>query len=235
MSLDRHKIKAFWQQRAADRLGEDSRRITNLEEDERLQGLKVEQERRRVFELLPLAAEDRVLDLASGVGAWSLPLAARCQQVVGVEYLPEMVETARANAARRGLNNVDFVCNDVLNYEPDRHFDVVFISGLLLYLDDDAAARLVRTVAQCTAGGARIFLREPVGLQGRYEIVDRYSEALKAKYSALYRSREEILALFATIGCRLTVDGDMFAPDSPLNKWQETRLRVFLFARESLS
>lgn len=63
-------------------------------------------------------------------------------------------------------------------------------------------------------------------------IVDKYSEALKTHYSALYRTRDEYIEMFKRIGYSLIRDEDMFEEGSPLNKWKETRLRVYLFKHE---
>ena len=53
-------------------------------------------------------AGDKVLDLFCGLGNFTLPLAARAKEVVGVEGVMEMVVRARENAERNGLNNVRF-------------------------------------------------------------------------------------------------------------------------------
>lgn len=58
--------------------------------------------------LLELHPEDRVLDLFSGLGNFTLPLARRAAQVLGIEADVELIDGARANAARNGLNNVEF-------------------------------------------------------------------------------------------------------------------------------
>ena len=65
-------------------------------------------------------------------------------------------------------------------------------------------------------------------MAGRYEIINKYSEALKTYYSALHRSREESLDLFRDIDFEVLRDEDMFEEGSPLNKWAETRLRLYL-------
>jgi 23S rRNA (uracil1939-C5)-methyltransferase len=58
--------------------------------------------------LLELKPEDRVLDLFSGLGNFTLPLARRAGRVLGIEVDAELIDGARANAARNGLNNVEF-------------------------------------------------------------------------------------------------------------------------------
>ncbi|WP_434358648.1 23S rRNA (uracil(1939)-C(5))-methyltransferase RlmD [Parasalinivibrio latis] len=57
---------------------------------------------------LDVQPDDRVLDLFSGVGNFSLPLAEIASAVVGVEGVDEMVERAAANARRNRQENVAF-------------------------------------------------------------------------------------------------------------------------------
>jgi len=63
---------------------------------------------RQALALLELKPNDRVLDLFSGLGNFTLPLARRAAQVLGIEADAELIEGARANAARNGLHNVEF-------------------------------------------------------------------------------------------------------------------------------
>lgn len=51
---------------------------------------------------------DRVLDLFCGLGNFTLPLARRCAQVVGVEGEKSLVQRARDNAARNDITNAEF-------------------------------------------------------------------------------------------------------------------------------
>ncbi|MET0534178.1 MAG: 23S rRNA (uracil(1939)-C(5))-methyltransferase RlmD [Steroidobacter sp.] len=62
----------------------------------------------RAVAMLAPSAQDRVLDLFCGLGNFSLPLARRAGQVVGVEGEANLVARARANAERNGLANAQF-------------------------------------------------------------------------------------------------------------------------------
>lgn len=67
----------------------------------------------RAIELLAPATGDRVLDLFCGLGNFTLPLATRAAECVGVEGDEELVRRARDNAARNGLRNVTFHAADL--------------------------------------------------------------------------------------------------------------------------
>jgi 23S rRNA (uracil1939-C5)-methyltransferase len=62
----------------------------------------------RTMELLDPQPTDRVLDLFCGLGNFTLPIARRVAEVVGVEGEHGLVERAAANAARNGIGNARF-------------------------------------------------------------------------------------------------------------------------------
>lgn len=57
--------------------------------------------------------QDVILDLFCGVGNFSLPLAKRAQEVIGVELQESMVEAGRANAQSNLIENVRFIAADL--------------------------------------------------------------------------------------------------------------------------
>ncbi|MGJ8679477.1 23S rRNA (uracil(1939)-C(5))-methyltransferase RlmD [Paraglaciecola sp.] len=59
------------------------------------------------------AQDDVILDLFCGVGNFSLPLAKRAKQVVGVEVQASMVEAGRLNAESNQLTNLSFIAADL--------------------------------------------------------------------------------------------------------------------------
>ena len=59
-----------------------------------------------------LTGQETVIDLYCGAGTITLALAEQAKQVIGVEIVPEAVENAKQNAARNGMDNVEFLCAD---------------------------------------------------------------------------------------------------------------------------
>jgi 23S rRNA (uracil1939-C5)-methyltransferase len=69
------------------------------------------------IEYLDLKKTDKVLDLFSGLGNFSLAMARKCQQVTAVEGSLQMVKKARDNAALNNISNAEFIFSDLYSDE----------------------------------------------------------------------------------------------------------------------
>lgn len=120
-----------------------------------------------LVEAVDLHSGQRVLDVATGTGHVALEAARAFCSVVGIDYVPELVFTARDRAVAEGLE-IDFREADAeqLPFE-DGSFDrVVSAIGVMFTADHErAAAELVRV----TRPGGRIGLASwtPTGFVGR--------------------------------------------------------------------
>lgn len=76
-----------------------------------------------------LTKEDRVLDAYSGVGVIGMCAAMRAGQVTGIEIVKPAVECARKAARKNGIENISFLCGDVLQALRDEnaHYTCVFV------------------------------------------------------------------------------------------------------------
>jgi 2-polyprenyl-3-methyl-5-hydroxy-6-metoxy-1,4-benzoquinol methylase len=231
MAIDPDKVKKFWENRA-ERLGKiPLESLTNLEENPELLKIKVEKEQAKVGRYLSLNSSLSVLDLGAGVGSWSAFLAPHVRKVCAVEFASSLAELGQKTLAEKGLTNVEFVNSPAQQFTSSEKFDLVFISGLLIYLNDAECQQMVQNAATYTRPGSQLFLRDGTGLQTRYEINNQYSENLKTLYSAVYRTRDEYIALFESAGFRLVKDENMFDESVALNKFSQTRLRIYLFEK----
>jgi SAM-dependent methyltransferase len=99
----------------------------------------------------------RVLDLACGEGQNAIWLATLGWKVTGVDFSGVAIAKAQARAASDGIE-VDFVCADVLQYEPEPSaFDLV----LLLYFHlppDELRTVLTRGKAALAEGGTILII-----------------------------------------------------------------------------
>ena len=129
------------------------------------------------FSLGRLRPGERLLDLGSGSGTDSLVAALQIGPegtVTGIDMTPEMLEKARAGAARLGLEHVSFVEGEVERLPfADASFDVVISNGVIdLIPDKDAVLSEVHRVL--VSGGrvqlADVTIQQPVSDEGRRNI-----------------------------------------------------------------
>ena len=101
---------------------------------------------------LPLQKNYRVLDVAAGTGHLSRAIAPYVKEVVAIDITPEMIEQARHETARIGLENIRIDEGDaqVLPYQ-DNSFDMV-VSRLAIHHFEKPRNQLREMVRVCKVG-----------------------------------------------------------------------------------
>jgi SAM-dependent methyltransferase len=109
-----------------------------------------------VVERLAPKRGERWLDLACGTGGVAERAAAAGASVIGVDFSPELIETAKRRADERGLD-VEYEVGDVerLRFD-DASFDIVSSTFGIMFAPDQSAA--ARELARVTRAGGRIGL-----------------------------------------------------------------------------
>ena len=84
----------------------------------------------KVLEFSDVNEGERVLDLYSGVGNFTLPLAIASQKIWGIEESLTALEDARFNAARNGIENCNFIhgrVEDILKHWSGERPDLILL------------------------------------------------------------------------------------------------------------
>ena len=77
------------------------------------------------------------LDLGSGFGYWSLKISKYYDTVTGVDFCKEMTDKAMEVLQDSQNKKIKFICSKAQNFlETEKKFNFVFISGLLIYLNN---------------------------------------------------------------------------------------------------
>lgn len=83
----------------------------------------------KAFEFAEVDEESKVLDLYSGTGTITQLMASKCKKAIGIEIVEEAVEKAKENASLNDINNIEFICGDVLEEidKIEKDFDTIIL------------------------------------------------------------------------------------------------------------
>ena len=222
------EFEDFWNRRASRKRA--SKNIANLEDDDCLYQLKVKHEVEQVDKFFLMSKKNgKLLDLGAGEGFWSRYFSSRCKEIIAVDFSQNMLKHAKNNG---DFSNIRYLKGSAEKYTSVDVYDIIFISGLIIYLEDESLDLMIRNIDSYTSKGSVVLLRDGTAVNERYEIRGQYSESLQDSYSAIYRSKEEYIEAFNKAGFRLWADEQMFPEGHALNKFPETRLRLYLFFKE---
>ncbi len=131
-----------------------------------------------------------VLDLGSGIGVWAEEFARRFSRVTAVEGSRVLFRSLQTRGAR--YPNLRPVHGDVRTFAPDASYDLVFLGGLLMYLNESDVIALLRKLTPCLEAGGMILCREST--------VRGDALALRGDYQVVYRSVSDYRRIFGRCG-----------------------------------
>jgi SAM-dependent methyltransferase len=131
-----------------------------------------------------------VLDLGSGIGVWAKDFARRFSRVTAVEGSPALFKSLRKRCAP--YPNLRPIHGNVMTFEPDGRYDLVFLGGLLMYLNETDVIDLLRKLVRCVEPGGMILCREST--------VRGSTLALNGDYQVVYRSVSDYRRIFGHCG-----------------------------------
>ncbi len=112
----------------------------------------------RMFSMIPQNRRyDTIIDLASGTGLISIPLAIMFpnSQILGVDLMPEYIKEAEAKKQAMGLKNVQFFHMDAESLPENWKADLVVTNYLPKYVNLDSVVNKLSRVM--SPGGVLIF------------------------------------------------------------------------------
>lgn len=160
--------------------------------------------------ILPLMEADKtksVLDLGCGIGRWAESLLPLCGSYTGVDFSEGMIEEAVKRCGHLMNDSSLFECDSVQHFlhksAADKKYDIIIISYVCMYINDSEIEFVMKKIAELASENCVIYFIDTVGLEKRLTLNEIYSDALKADYSAIYRTAEEyndLYKIFEKIG-----------------------------------
>lgn len=133
---------------------------------------RTEAEVERAMRMLKPKGGERVLDLACGSGRHSLELVRQGFEAVGADISPELLEIARRDAEKEGLD-VSFVEADLRELEFDAEFDIVLSlnDGAIGYLEtEEENLRAFDVISRSLKPGGQHLMQLPNVLYAREQL-----------------------------------------------------------------
>lgn len=137
-----------------------------------------------------------VLELGSGGGRWCEHLAPLVGKVTGVDFSGNAIAYARKRVEGR-YDNICFHHASVEEFHPLEKYDLIYFSGVTLYLENDTLMKCVTKYVAALKEGGVMVVRDSVANQA-HELEH------EGNYSAFYRAIDDYRLYFGAAGLCLT-------------------------------
>ncbi len=142
----------------------------------------------RILERTQARPTSRLLSLGCGLGDTELLLAPHVGWITGVDFSPAAIRQARADAAKAGARNVEFVAAELNAIEfPERSFDIILAIFFLHHLPEEELERVVRRLPSLLRRGGVFYSLDP----SRYRLTGALGRILVPGLMRKYRSPGE--------------------------------------------
>lgn len=151
-----------------------------------------EQHLKKILEFLPLKANAKILDLGTGSGYLSFPIAKKYKDIsiIGLDIVEKALEVNRIKAKEEMLSNLSFISYGGIEFPFDENeFDMVISRYALHHFPD--IQKSISEVSRVMKSGGFLFLSDPapnVNDTGRF--VDEYMQLKKDGHIKFYTKKE---------------------------------------------
>lgn len=115
----------------------------------------------KLIEFLNVQNDENILDIGCGPGRLTLEIAKMTTEglVIGVDYNQDMIIKALENLWKSGLTNTQFICENILQYEPEMQFNAIFSNSALHWIQE--TQELYQKIYAFLAPGGRLVAQMP--------------------------------------------------------------------------
>ncbi len=210
--------------------------ISNLSYDKKFSEEKSITEKAIITKLLSSKNKkfNSCIEIGAGTCQWTYILSKISNSLLATDTSKGMLELGQKYLSDNYPKiDIKFYIGDICEeIQPiNAPYDLVFISGLILYLNQNQFSKLLKFINANTSNDATLILREPIGINKEYVLDNVYSDELKTNYSAVYRTENKIINSFKSNNFILETNEWLHPDNSKFNKWKETRLKLISFRR----
>ncbi len=137
--------------------------------------------------------DKKVLDLGCGTGRMTFEFAKLCKKVVGVDFSENLLHIAKNYRDKNNVKNADFILSDLENYRTDEKFDVIFMGGVLMCIENKNIPLIIKKISNFLEQEGIVITRDTISLTEPFG-----SEDIGRKDRSYYRTIEDYLEFFKT-------------------------------------
>jgi len=200
VTLDIEKLRQFFDSRG-DKIDNEFPYTSVLYQDENpnIAYKRDVYEKTKISPLLGICENSRVLDIGCGIGRWGDEFVDKVEHYIGVDFSESLIEQARRRFNSEKFTfkvlSADEVCRETV--ASTKPVDVIIISGVLLYLNDQQVVNCFNGLSGLASNNPTIYIREPLGINGRLTLDGYWSDELSAEYCAIYRTANDLTNLIS--------------------------------------
>lgn len=234
--IDTKEVQNFYNKRAAAAASGDIGTVLLGNSDPQFRNQRNVFDRDYILPMLDVGPETRVLDIGCGIGRWAGFILPHCGFYCGVDFSSEMIRVAKQVCRDLGGNSALYCmpAAEAAGQNADFYggrFDRVIINGVLMYINDPDAELILRQLPDLLAEHCTLYLHDTVGLKERLTLNAFPSDALQSSYSAIYRTPEEYMELYAPLfDAGFSVMKREFIPDTG-DHYSDTGRYYFILKR----
>jgi predicted TPR repeat methyltransferase len=219
-------VKDFFDKRAEKKV-DNLMIITSFQEDENL-NKRQEEESEILLDNIEFK-DKKIIEIGCGLGRWANFFHDKCDTYFGIDYSKNLIKLANENY---NFNNCYFQEMSAFDIDIDKlivkpPFDIIFITGLLIYLNDEDITSMIKEINKIASDNKIIYIRETISkLDSRLTLKDFYSDDLEVNYNAIYRTEDELMSFFEKFDNISSITTNPI--HETLNKHDETGYKYFI-------
>jgi len=232
-TIDSENIKAFWNNNAKKDSSLKSV-LLGYDFNENSADLHNQKESKLVNNFIG-NSKRTILDIGCGIGRWAYNLKQIIEKYDGIDFSEEFVKAANNNFI--DFPEIMFYCMSALNIDTSKLldcYDLVIVTEVSMYINDDELEKLYYYINKFTRKNSLLYIQDTTSLlETRLTLKDFYSQELKTKYNAIYRTKEEYEKFFNKFlpAFVLTENGTELLLDKNSGAREETNARYWCFKR----
>ncbi|MDE5780444.1 MAG: class I SAM-dependent methyltransferase [Lachnospiraceae bacterium] len=151
-----------------------------------------EQHLKRILEFLPFKADMKILDLGTGSGYLSFPIAKKYSNIsiIGLDIVEKALEANRTKAREENIRNISFITYNGIDFPfADNEFDMVISRYALHHFPD--IQKSISEVSRVIKPGGFLFISDPTpNVNDTSRFVDGYMQLKKDGHIKFYTEDE---------------------------------------------